>query len=475
MRQRLTIILTFVVIIGALVVLNTITYVQEEKLRDNEILPNRSTYHSGPTGTRALHDFLSESGYKVMRWREAPERLLSTSGSNVSTFVVIGTTQLPFSEEHAKVLREWVARGGRFVLIDRDFAFHNPSNRHWVFTSRTFDFPSFDVNPGDAGQMTQDVNAVTPVQPTRLTHNVGSVMPSRYAARFTITAVEPKPTPSPETTTDDEPEEEAETTSVEDYDDPLPPPIRREPPVGFGAAREEPMASAPVVHLADKNGAVLLDYTYGHGRVILLSDPYIVTNAGIRTNDNLQLAINLLTAHEGLIAFDEYHQGRGLTRNAFASYFSGTPVLAIGAQIVLLILLVIWTNARRFGRPLPLTQVDRRSSLEFVASMAELQERSRAFDLAIENIYSRTRRVLARYAGVNYNSSRSEIAQRVASRSTIDAHQLETLMRQCEETINGEPINWRQAVDLVRRLRELERKLGLRMRSRDARQAAENI
>ena len=107
--------------------------------------------------------------------------------------------------------------------------------------------------------------------------------------------------------------------------------------------------------------------------------------------------------------------------------------------------------------------------------MAELQERSRAFDLAIENIYSRTRRVLARYAGVNYNSSRAEIAQRVAARSTIDAHQLETLMRQCEETINGEPISWRQAIDLVRRLRELERKLGLRMRSRDARQAAENI
>jgi hypothetical protein len=209
--------------------------------------------------------------------------------------------------------------------------------------------------------------------------------------------------------------------------------------------------------------------------VVVLSDPYFVTNRGILANDNLQLAINIITAYDGLIAFDEYHQGRGITRNAFASYFSGTPVLAIGAQLVLLVLLVLWTNARRFARPLPLPQVDRRSSLEFVASMAELQERSRAFDLAIENIYTRTRRVLARYAGLSYNSSRSEIAARVASRSTIDAHQLETLMRQCEDTINGEPINWRQALDLVRRLRALERRLGLRMRSRDVRQATENI
>jgi hypothetical protein len=48
-------------------------------------------------------------------------------------------------------------------------------------------------------------------------------------------------------------------------------------------------------------------------------------------------------------------------------------------------------------------------------------------------------------------------------------------MRECEETINGEPITWRQSIQLVRRLRELERNLGLRMRSRDVRQAAENI
>jgi hypothetical protein len=48
-------------------------------------------------------------------------------------------------------------------------------------------------------------------------------------------------------------------------------------------------------------------------------------------------------------------------------------------------------------------------------------------------------------------------------------------MRQCEDAINGQPINWRQLVDLVRRLREVERDLGLRMRSREVRQAAENI
>jgi len=95
MRQRLTIVLTIVVILGLLVILNTITYVKEQKVNDSEFSANRSTYHAGPTGTRAFYDFLSESGHKVMRWHEATEKLLGSSGPKVKTFVVIGRTQLP--------------------------------------------------------------------------------------------------------------------------------------------------------------------------------------------------------------------------------------------------------------------------------------------------------------------------------------------------------------------------------------------
>jgi len=460
MRQRLTIILTFVVIVGALVIINTVTYVQQEKLPDSELAPNRSTYHSGPTGARAFHDFLSESGYKVMRWREAPEKLLGKTGEHVSTFVVIGVTRLPFSPEQITALHQWVANGGCLLLIDREPAPRLlPRAGYWAVYSRSLDFPPLDIDPGDANAMTKDVAAFKPVQPTWLTRKVESVMPSRFAGRLSVV-----PQAKPIIRSD--------VPVVSEQDDDV---RRKGPPPPVAEPEDSEVSTAPVIHVADKNGALLVDYTYGDGRVIVLSDPYVVTNRGIRTDDNLQLAINAVTANGGLIAFDEYHQGHGANGNAFAVYFAGTPVLAIGAQLLLVVLLILWTNARRFARPLPLAQVDRRSSLEFVASMAELQERSRAFDLAIENVYARTRRVLARYAGVTYNSSRSEIAARIAARSKVEAQQLETLMRQCEDVINGEAINWRQAVDLVKRLRELEKKLGLRMRAREARQAAENI
>lgn len=453
MRQRITIILTFVVIIGLLVILNTVSYVQEDKKGDLEITPNRSTYHAGPTGTRALHDLLNESGYKVIRWRETPEKLLGESGKPVNTFVVIGRTKIDFTHDEATSLRAWIWRGGRLVLIDRKVDRElAPQSRGWGLSAFESSYPSMEDNPGDTAQMIKDVTALQPVQPTVLTSTIQSVMPSRFASRIKIVPRSDQGAVEEDFSTDDDEVESSHDDEATLYPSP-----------------------APVIHIGNSDGALLVDYAYGAGRIVVLSDPYIVTNSGIKLNDNLQLAINTLAAGKGLIAFDEYHQGRGVTQNAFASYFAGTPVLALAAQIVLVILLVLWTNARRFGRPLPLPHVDRRSSLEFVASMAELQERSRAFDLAIENIYTRTRRVLARYAGVDYNSPRSEIATRVALRSNIDGEKLETLMRECEEAINGEPISWRQSLELVRRLREVERDLGLRMRSRDIRQAAENI
>ena len=465
MRQRLGIIVTIVLALGVLIAINSIAYVGEEEKPDSELVPNRSSYNAGATGTRALYDLLSESGAKVMRWREAPEKLLGDSGRQVQTFVIIGNTPISVAEDEAKSLLLWVERGGRLVIIDRrPEPYLLPASGDWTISTEFLDYPGFNVDPANPEQMTAGVNSLRPVQPTLLTRDVESVMASKFFAAIRFSASSRDATgksnqghnlPTPEGSNEAPPAAVPETNSTTD------------------AAK--PASPAPVVHLTSSNSVLLLDYPHGQGRIVVLSDPFIVANGGIGLKDNLQLATNLLSSSDGMIAFDEYHQGRGVTRNAFASYFAGTPVLAICGQIVLLILLMLWTRGRRFARPLPLPVVDRRSSLEFVVSMAELQQRAKAFDLAIENIYSRTRRVLTRYAGLDYNSPRSEIAKRVADRSALNAHQLETLMRQSEEAINGGAITERQSIYLVKRLREVERSLGLRMRSREVKQSAQNI
>jgi hypothetical protein len=451
----------FVFAVVVLIAINSFAYVQEEEKVDSEMAPNRSSYNAGATGTRAFFDLLNESGYKVTRWREPSTKLLGSGGEQVRTFVIVGRPALAIDEDEAKTLLLWVAQGGRLVLIDRR---PNegllPRSGDWEVTTEFIGYPSFDVDPADQKQMTQDVQAARPTQPTPLTRGIESVMPSRFYSEIKFSRV----------AKDGNKGAANANASKGGYDE--------EPPSHSPGAKNETgelMPAAPVVHLSVGEKNVLLDYPHGQGRIVILSDPFVVANGGINLHDNLQLGINLVAPEKGLIAFDEFHQGRGNTHNAFVNYFSGTPILALGGQLALLLILILWTRGLRFARPLPLARVDRRSTLEFVASMAELQERARAFDLAIENIYGRTRRVLARYAGVDYNTSRKEIAARVAARSSLEAHALETLMRQSEEAINGAPISERQSIQLVKRLREVENALGLRMRSRQVKQTAQNI
>ncbi|MBA2732838.1 MAG: DUF4350 domain-containing protein [Acidobacteria bacterium] len=480
MRQRLAIIITIAVVLVLLVALNTASYVSEARLPDTEFDPDRSTYNAGATGTRALYDLLSESGRQVVRWRKEPYSLLdATDKSSPSTFVIIGKTRSPFEEDETGSILKWVERGGRLVIIDRrPDARLLPKSDGWSISTEAQELPRSIVNPNKPEEMTAGVALVSASQPSALTRNIESIHPSRYAGTINISennsapAAQESPPPPAAISEDDE---------TFDESDELPPPSVVEDtgaPLPISAYDNKILTSpVPVAHFENYRGALLVDYPHGAGRIVILSDPYMVANGGIRLADNLQLALNVVGSANGIIAFDEYHQDRAGGRNQLVAYFAGTPVIWMLAQGALVVLVLLWTRGRRFARPLPVPFVDRRSSLEFVDSMAELQQRARAYDLAIENIYTRLRRVLVRYAGLSHNSPRSEIAARVAARSSekLDPAKLESLMHECEDAINGAVVDERKSLELVTRLREVERALGLRLRSRETRQAAEGL
>jgi len=467
MRQRLAIIITLIIVVGVLVLLNAASYVQVEPTADTEMSPDRSTLNAGATGTRALYDFLHESGFKVARWRESTASLLSFNGPKPATIVIIGRTIVPFSDSESKELLQWVQNGGRLVIVDRNPDRNLlPSSGDWTIAAHTSSFPWSDIDPTNFEQMTTDVKPVPPSQPTLLARDVTTILPSRFAGNITVALIRKKDNKK---SGGDKPiggDTEEPSDGSDSSEDSSPETSRTQP----AQAKEAKVSPAPVVNFTRENGALLVEYPHGNGRIVLLSDPFIVANNGINRADNLQLAVNVVTGPGGLIAFDEFHQGRSATHNALIQYFEGTPVLAICAQFALIGLMVIWSRGSRFARPLPLPKVDRRSSLEFVESMAELQQRARAHDLALENIYGRVRRVLVRHAGLSHSSPRAEIAKRVAARSGINAQKLETLMRNCEDAINGAPTNAKEALRMVSRLRQIESALGLRTRERDTRQ-----
>ena len=473
MRQRLAIIVTLIVVVGVLVLLNAASYVKVEQTFDSEMSPDRSSFNSGATGTRALYDFLHESGYQVARWRESTATLLSFNGPKPGTIVVVGNVRIPFSKSETKELLRWVENGGRLVVIDRSPDLRLlPASGDWNITTHPLSFPWSDLDPTNLDQMTTGVKPVQPSQPTLLARDVETILPSRFAAAITIA---PRDSKKVNQKSGDSHEDKAAGGNTEEPSDDSESAEEPTPEVGRSPAAKDQSArvsSAPVINFTQESGALLVDYPHGKGRIVLLSDPFIVANNGINRADNLQLAINVVTGNGGLTAFDEFHQGRAATHNALIQYFEGTPVLAICGQLALLGLAIIWSRGNRFARPLPLPHVDRRSSLEFVASMAELQQRAKAHDLALENIYGRVRRVLVRHAGLNNNSPRAEIVARVAARSGLKPKELETLMRNCEDIINGAPTNAKESLRLVRRLRQIESALGLGTRARDVKQAA---
>jgi hypothetical protein len=492
MRGRLLIFLTIAVMLVALVALNAASYVRVERGGDLEFAPDRSTLNYGATGTRALYEYLEQAGHKVERWGQRIESLEEGGATRPASFVVVGQTRRNFEREEAQALLRWVEAGGRLVIIDRspDTALL-PTSWRWRVASEVFDTPGPDVRPDNVESMTRDVPLLAPSQPTPLTRDVAQVTRSRFASSLHIYKVDAaapvavtgrRGTVWSKSRTPSSTEEEDDFFGGEETTQPPPPPpapvIAADPPTEASEEAEEAeeaISPAPVNHLPDgrdADGSLLVDYAYGRGRIVVMSDPFIVSNAGINRSDNLLLAANVLSGGtDGLIAFDEFHQGYGTTRNEFFAYFAGTPILWLFAQAGVIIAAIIWTRGRRFARPLPAPHVDRRSKLEFVASMAELQQRARAYDLAVENIYGRTRRALARYAGVASDAPHAELAARVAARSGKDARGLEALLRECEDAMAGAPLSARKALSLVAALRDLERQLGIRMRAREIRQA----
>ena len=127
--------------------------------------------------------------------------------------------------------------------------------------------------------------------------------------------------------------------------------------------------------------------------------------------------------------------------------------------------MLLFSQSRRFARPLPAAEPDRLSKLEYVAAMAELQRRIRGYDVALENIYGDFRRRAARLVGVdNQTTKRHDLSRLLAERLSESPSEIDKLLMECEAVAQGEKTNKKEVLRLVNRLRELEKRLGLRRR-----------
>ncbi len=458
MRRYLSLILTFGLVLLVLIGLSAAGSLEFDRKDENELAPVRSSYNPGPTGTRALYQLLEETGYPVARWRERFGELKRKADGALLILVGPFAAADELEEAEVQALQEWLNAGGRALVISRE-----PAEQ---FGDYTISAQMPDKLPAATAPPEQIVNAKSDeliAQPTELTRDLQGLALSEFAARLkfhalvreeklSVTAQKdtpppPAPVKSPAPTAKNEAESEDEK-------------IAEKRKAEIEALHFSDKLRAPVIHLGDKDGARLADFNYGAGRVVFLSDPFVIANHGLARGANLQLALNLVNAlrREGKpILFDEYHHGYHSEENALVRYFSGTPFWWVLGQLLLLGLLLVYSYGKRFARPLPLPQVDRHSPLEFVGSMANLQQTAQARDLAIENIYPRFKTRLCRRLGLPGKAGPTEIAAAMRERPQFAAvaNELELALRESEYVLQGDRISDQRLVELVATMRRV--------------------
>src|SRR5262245_27209438 len=452
MRRYFGITITVITVIVVLIAMSAAGSIEFDRPMENEFAPNRSSYNSGPTGTRALYQLLEESGMPVARWRDNYFSL--TAEAKDAMLIIVGPFQSgsKLAEEEAAALQGWVSGGGRALVISRypieqfgDQAPHSEAPKK---------IPDWQSPPE---QFIYEKSDKLITQPTELTRNVRGLALSDFATRMNFRSQGVAESP--------EKADSSEKAEVEEMADPDASKDPAQPAADPGAISDKDeeystaTLNAPVIHLGDKDGAALADFKYGKGRVIFLSDPFVVANNGIARGANLTLTLNILrsmSAPNRKIFFDEFHHGYHSESNPLINYFRGTPAPWLLLQGLGLCLLILYTYGRRFARPMPLPQVDRHSPLEFVGSMANLQQTAQARELALENIYPRFKANLCRRLGLSSRATTDEIIDSARRRRLpISEIELRQTLSDAELTLAGEQIDDARLLNLVSRMRRI--------------------
>lgn len=155
--------------------------------------------------------------------------------------------------------------------------------------------------------------------------------------------------------------------------------------------------------LGTADNTVLAGIRQGKGYIYLSSTTHPFTNEGLRDEQNVALMLNLLRRLPpgGRILFDEYHHGFFTPPSLRAIVLSRPWGWALLYALAVIAAYLILTG-RRFGRPVPLREeVTRRSSAEYVESMADLFQRGDKRAFILRHYYTAFKRRLARPFGIN--------------------------------------------------------------------------
>jgi hypothetical protein len=186
-----------------------------------------------------------------------------------------------------------------------------------------------------------------------------------------------------------------------------------------------------VAHLVGANeSTALMGIKRGTGYIYISSASFPFTNEGLRSEQSAALVLNLLqrVPADGRILFDEYHHGfftPPSLRTVLLDNAWGWALIYALATLALYMLL----TGRRFGKPIPLREeTARRSSIEYVESMADLFQRGEKSGFVLQHYHTAFKRRLARPFGVNPRLDDAAFVKELARHREIDEPALLALL-----------------------------------------------
>ncbi|HYF62569.1 MAG TPA: DUF4350 domain-containing protein [Herpetosiphonaceae bacterium] len=187
-----------------------------------------------------------------------------------------------------------------------------------------------------------------------------------------------------------------------------------------------------VVLAGSEDKPVVLALAEGRGVVYLVSSFDVLTNLGLRTEANARLAQNLLSRvpEGGTVVFDEIHHGRALPPKVPRNPVVFSPLVAAVIYSALVIGLWAWLNGRRFGTVVPLREeVARRSSAEYVQSMAGLFQRGRQTGYILSHYKTAFKRRIAKPYGFNPRLVDEDYVRELRRFTSVDENRLLGLLQ----------------------------------------------
>ena len=341
------------------VALGVVVWAGSRHSRTAELDFRSSTFLTGPRGSKALYDVLSQLGRRTERRRTKLDNLATTRAHRPAILAVLNPV-IPLTDAELEQVVRFVRGGGAVVAS------------------------------GWGGDITECLG--WRIQPEFRPDSIAVRSPHPGGVRLPRAARVLAPVQR-------DTSDRSELQSLVKGGDAAGPP---------GICRTLAPFATDTIVAAVNNRPVILRLRYrGGGSVALAADPGWLTNRVWRDTDVPLVALALFTPppeHPGRVVWDEYHQGFGedtgpsLTGQTW-SWLRHSP--AGWAILQLLAVGLVWlaTTAVRFGPALSVIERRRRSPLEHLEALGAGLENAAAADTAVQRLALGLRRRLSRTGG----------------------------------------------------------------------------